>query len=171
MHTTGFRIYWSILEHGQWQLYIAKTEKGLCYIGSPGDSFRDFSAYFQKRFPSAALEKSDSLLESYKQDLAAYLNGSQPEFTLPVDVTGTSFQQQVWQALKKIPYGHTCSYSEIAEQIDRPSAVRAVASAIGANPLLITVPCHRVIGKNGTIGGYRGGLDFKQFLLNLESQN
>ena len=168
MHTTGFRIYWSIFEHGQWQLYIAKTEKGLCYIGSPGESFEKFRAYFKKRFPSASLEKSDGSLEGYKQEFAAYLNGSQEEFSLPIDVKGTPFQQQTWQALKEIPYGQTITYSEIAEQIGRPSAVRAVATAIGANPLLITVPCHRVIGKNGTMTGYRGGLDFKRFLLDLE---
>ena len=103
MHTTGFRIYWSIFEHGQWQLYIAKTEKGLCYIGSPGESFEKFRAYFKKRFPSASLEKSDGSLEGYKQEFAAYLNGSQEEFSLPIDVKGTSFQQQTWQALKEIP--------------------------------------------------------------------
>ena len=171
MPTMDSCIYWSIFEHSQWQLYIAKTENGLCYVGSPGGSFSDFSAYSHKRFPSAVLEKSDSLLEDYKQELAAYLNGSKQEFTLLADVTGTSFQQQIWQALKQIPYGHTCSYSDIAEQIGKPSAVRAVASAIGANPLLIAVPCHRVISKNGTIGGYRGGLDFKRFLLDLEIQN
>lgn len=168
MRTNGFRIYWSIFEHGPWQLYLAKTEKGLCYIGSPDDSFEELTVYIQKHFPAAVLEKSDSLLEGYKQELATYLNGSQQEFSLPVDVAGTVFQQQAWEALKKIPYGQTVTYSEIAEQIGKPSAVRAVASAIGANPLLITVPCHRVISKNGTIGGYRGGLDFKRFLLDLE---
>lgn len=164
-------IYWSIIEHGQWKLYIAKTEKGLCYIGSPGKSFEEFTAYLQKRFPSASLEKNNRLLEGHKQELTAYLNGLQQTFSLPVDVQGTPFQQQIWQALKEIPYGQTFSYSNIAEHIGRPSAVRAVATAIGANPLLITVPCHRVIGKNGTMTGYRGGLAFKQFLLDLETQN
>src|SRR5690606_12157861 len=171
MRTTGSRIYWSIFEHGQWQLHIAKTENGLCYIGSPGDSFSELSVYIHKHFPAASLEQNDSLLSDSKQELTAYLDGSQQEFSLSADAAGTTFQQQVWEALHKIPYGQTVTYSEIAEQIGKPSAVRAVASAIGANPLLITVPCHRVISKNGTIGGYRGGLDFKRFLLELETNN
>lgn len=171
MPVASHQIYWSIIEQNQWKLYIAKTEKGLCYIGSPGESFEEFTAYLKKRFPSASLEKNDSLLENYKQELTAYLAGSQQTFSLPVDVEGTPFQQQTWQALKEIPYGETLSYSQIAERIGRPTAVRAVATAIGANPLLITVPCHRVIGKNGAMSGYRGGLAFKQFLLELEAQN
>lgn len=171
MRTTGSRIYWSTLEHGQWQLYIAKTEKGLCYISSPGDSFSELSVYIQKRFPAAIMEQNDHLLSGFKQELSAYLDGSQLEFSSPADIAGTAFRKQVWETLQKIPYGQTVTYSEIAEQIGKPSAVRAVASAIGANPLLIAVPCHRVISKNGTIGGYRGGLDFKRFLLDLETHN
>lgn len=171
MPDANHRIHWSHIEQDQWNLYIAKTEKGLCYIGSPGESFEEFSAHLQKRFPSASLEKNDGLLECYKQELTAYLNGSQQTFSWPVDVEGTPFQQQTWQALKEIPYGQTLSYSEIAERIGRPTAVRATATAIGANPLLITVPCHRVIGKNGAMSGYRGGLSFKRFLLDLETRN
>lgn len=171
MRTTESHIYWSIFEHGQWQFHIAKTENGLCYVSSPGDSFSELSVYIQKRFPAMILEQNDSLLAGYKQELAAFLDGSQQEFSLPADAGGTAFQRHAWEALKKIPYGRTVTYSEIARQIGNPSAVRAAASAIGANPLLITVPCHRVISKNGTIGGYRGGLDFKRFLLDLEIQN
>lgn len=171
MPDADHHIYWSIMEQGQWKLYIAKTEKGLCYVGSPGESSEEFMAYFKRRHPSASFEMNDGLLEDYKKELLAYLKGSRQEFSLPVDVQGTPFQQQTWQALKEIPYGQTFSYSEIAEHIGRPSAVRAVATAIGANPLLVTVPCHRVIGKNGAMTGYRGGLDFKRFLLDLEKQN
>lgn len=171
MPVINHQIYWSILERDQWKLHIAKTRMGLCYIGSPGESFEEFSACLQKFFPSASLEKNDRLLEDYKQELIAYLNGSQQTFSLPVDVQGTHFQQQTWQALKEIPYGQTLSYSEIADRIGRPTAVCAVATAIGANPLLITVPCHRVIGKNGAMSGYRGGLAFKRFLLELEARN
>ncbi|MDQ0429816.1 methylated-DNA-[protein]-cysteine S-methyltransferase [Planomicrobium stackebrandtii] len=163
-------IYWSTIEYNSWKIHIAKTEKGLCCVGSPGESLEEFTAYFKKRFPSAILERNDRKLADYSQELTVYLEGSQQEFSLPTDVQGTPFQQQTWQALKQIPYGQTLSYSEIAERIGRPSAVRAVATAIGANPLLIIVPCHRVIGKNGTMAGYRGGLAFKRLLLDLETQ-
>lgn len=171
MPDSNHSIYWSRMVQDSWKLYIAGTENGLCYVGSPGESFEEFTTYFKKRFPSATLENSDDLLADYSQELTAYLKGTRQEFTLPVDVEGTPFQQQTWQALKEIPYGQTISYSEIADRIGRPSAVRAVATAIAANPLLINVPCHRVIGKSGTMTGYRGGLAFKRFLLDLETQN
>ncbi len=92
-------------------------------------------------------------------------------FTIPFDFHGTTFQLDVWKALSEIPYGQTKSYSEIANQIQKPRAVRAVGSAIGANPILITVPCHRVIGKNGALTGYRGGMEMKTKLLKLEHNN
>ncbi|MDN7243144.1 methylated-DNA--[protein]-cysteine S-methyltransferase [Planococcus sp. N028] len=163
-------IEWAVLEHGQWKLYVAKTAKGLCYIGSPGNSFEEFKTYFAKRYPNAILVESAEALAPYIQELLDYFNGINPTFSLPIDVKGTPFQEEIWQALQTIPYGKTVSYSEIAVLINRPSAVRAVGSAIGANPLLILVPCHRVIGKNGAISGYRGGMELKRFLLDLELQ-
>lgn len=163
-------IEWSILEHGEWQLYVAKTAKGLCYIGSPGNTFDEFIAYFSKRHPSAVLIENHDALTPYIEELMDYFNGHKQTFSLPIDVKGTPFQEEIWQALQSIPYGKTVSYSEIAELINRPTAARAVGSAIGANPLLILVPCHRVIGKNGTISGYRGGMELKRFLLDLELQ-
>lgn len=83
-------------------------------------------------------------------------------FTIPIDVYGTAFQLAVWNTVREIPYGETHSYSEIAERIQKPNAVRAVGTAVGANPLLITIPCHRVIGKNGKLTGFRGGLEMKK---------
>ena len=85
-----------------------------------------------------------------------------------MDLHGTPFQMAVWEALRKIPFGVTVSYTDIAERIGKPSSVRAVGTAIGANPVLITVPCHRVIAKSGKLTGYRGGLDMKEQLLGLE---
>lgn len=90
-------------------------------------------------------------------------------FTIPIDVYGTAFQLAVWNTVREIPYGETHSYSEIAERIQKPNAVRAVGTAVGANPLLITIPCHRVIGKNGKLTGFRGGLAMKKELLKLEA--
>ncbi|TWT02432.1 methylated-DNA--[protein]-cysteine S-methyltransferase [Planomicrobium sp. CPCC 101079] len=163
-------IEWTVLEHGQWELYVAKTNKGLCYIGSPASSFEEFKAYFAKRYPAFALIENPETLAPYVQELTDYFSGAKQTFSLPIDVKGTPFQEEIWRALQAIPYGKTVSYSEIAERINRPSAARAVGSAIGANPLLILVPCHRVIGKNGAISGYRGGMELKRFLLDLELQ-
>ncbi|TWT24826.1 methylated-DNA--[protein]-cysteine S-methyltransferase [Planomicrobium sp. CPCC 101110] len=163
-------IEWTVLKHGQWELYVAKTNKGLCYIGSPGSSFDEFKVYFSKRYPDFTLAENPEALTPYVQELVNYFSGTKQAFSLPIDVKGTPFQEEIWRALQTIPYGETVSYSEIAALINRPSAARAVGSAIGANPLLILVPCHRVIGKNGAITGYRGGMDLKRFLLDLELQ-
>jgi methylated-DNA-[protein]-cysteine S-methyltransferase len=103
-----------------------------------------------------------------KQQLTAYFAGALTDFTLPLVLQGTPFQQQVWAALQTIPYGATMSYSEVAAQIGQPNASRAVGMANGRNPISIIVPCHRVIGANGRLTGYGGGLERKQWLLNHE---
>lgn len=105
--------------------------------------------------------------EAYKQ-LSEYLIGKRLNFDLPLNPRGTVFQQQVWKALSDIPYGETRSYKQIAEAIGNPKAVRAVGMANNRNPLLIVVPCHRVIGANGKLVGYGAGIEKKEFLLKLE---
>lgn len=162
-------IEWSVLETRHWKLYIAKTRGGLCYVGSPGESFEHFSAFVKKRFPGCRLEEDGQALEPYRKQLLDCISGAESSFTLPIDAKGTPFQRDVWQALQHIPFGRTVPYSEIAALVGRPTAIRAVGTAIGANPVLIAVPCHRVIGKNGAISGYRGGLALKRFLLELEA--
>lgn len=107
------------------------------------------------------------LLETERQ-LREYFAGRRTNFTLSLDVAGTDFQRKVWQALLTIPFGETRSYAQIARQIGRPKAVRAVGAANGRNPLSIVAPCHRVIGTNGRLTGFAGGLDTKAFLLGLE---
>jgi methylated-DNA-[protein]-cysteine S-methyltransferase len=102
------------------------------------------------------------------EQLAAYFAGDRTEFDLELDLIGTQFQRRVWAALMTIPYGHTRSYGEIARQIGSPGAFRAVGLANGHNPIGIIVPCHRVIGSNGSLTGYGGGLDRKRALLELE---
>ncbi len=109
------------------------------------------------------------VLEEATEQLAEYFAGSRQRFTLALDMTGTRFQTQVWEALLTIPYGETRTYAEIARQIGRPNAVRAVGAANGRNPLSIVVPCHRVIGSSGALTGFAGGLDVKASLLALES--
>ena len=107
------------------------------------------------------------LLETQRQ-LREYFAGSRNRFELELDFTGTAFQQQVWQALLTIPFGETRSYSQIAQQIGNPKAVRAVGAANGRNPISIIAPCHRVIGASGELTGFAGGLQAKQYLLALE---
>ena len=104
------------------------------------------------------------------EQLQAYFAGTLQQFSLPLAANGTAFQQQVWQALCTVPFGTTCSYADIANQIDNKKAVRAVGAANGRNPIAIIVPCHRVIGANGTLTGYAGGLDKKAWLLKHEQR-
>ncbi|WP_394129805.1 methylated-DNA--[protein]-cysteine S-methyltransferase [Shewanella maritima] len=104
------------------------------------------------------------------RQLQEYFAGTRLTFDVPLAAKGTEFQQQVWQALTQMQYGEACCYSDIAEQINRPKAMRAVGAANGANPIAIVVPCHRVIGKNGKLTGYAHGLPMKSYLLSLESK-
>ncbi len=109
------------------------------------------------------------LLETERQ-LTEYFAGTRNHFELELDFVGTDFQTQVWQALLTIPFGETRSYSQIASQIGNPTAVRAVGAANGRNPISIIAPCHRVIGASGTLTGFAGGLEAKQYLLTLEDR-
>lgn len=162
------RVYQALLPHQAGPMYIVATEKGLAYVGSPHQPLEAVEAWVSRRFPGSALECNEDALAPYITELTAYLQGELDSLTLPCDVRGTPFQLAVWQALRAIPYGQTRSYADIAEGLGNPAAVRAVGTAIGANPVLIVIPCHRVIGKNGTLTGYRGGLDMKKRLLELE---
>jgi methylated-DNA-[protein]-cysteine S-methyltransferase len=119
--------------------------------------------------PDLDLPVDDSALPAVREQLAAYFARDLKEFDVPLAVGGTPFQQQVWAALRTIPYGETWSYKELAEAIGRPSAVRAVGLANGRNPVSIVVPCHRVIGANGSLTGYGGGLPAKEWLLAHEA--
>lgn len=103
-----------------------------------------------------------------KQQLDEYFAGQRQQFDLPLSLRGTDFQQQVWQALTHLPHGKTTTYAELAKQIGRPDAVRAVGTAVGRNPVSIIVPCHRVLATSGALAGYAGGLDRKSALLRLE---
>ncbi|QYK03316.1 methylated-DNA--[protein]-cysteine S-methyltransferase [Shewanella psychrotolerans] len=109
-------------------------------------------------------------LQQAKIEIEQYLLGQLTHFTVPLAPVGTAFQHQVWKALLGLPYGKSCSYSDIANLIDNPKAVRAVGSANGANQIAIIIPCHRVVGKSGTLTGYAYGLEIKQRLLMLEAE-
>lgn len=164
-------VFWDKLEHPIFQekpLYLAATTQGLCRITWPSESFDVLTAWVSKQLPQAILRQDSEFMSPYLLQVQEYLAAERQVFTLPLDLRGTAFQTSVWQALTRIPYGETRSYSEIAGAVGSPAAVRAVGTANGANPVPIVVPCHRVIGKNSALTGFRGGLQVKEELLRLE---
>ncbi len=150
-------------------LMIGSSERGIVWI----DWFDDLEN--QLNVVKKCLKTEDFVFEEtaffnqVKKELKAYFEGSLKEFKTPVELIGTAFQRKVWNALLTIPYGETTTYSDQAIKVGDLKAIRAVASANGANPISIIVPCHRIIGKDGSLTGYRGGLATKRFLLNHEA--
>jgi len=151
----------------------------LCYYNSPVGVLRIFEngkGITMIKFLSDpkeqvnTLEANTPLLKETVRQLSEYFSGSRTEFTLPLDLRGTDFQLQTWNALRDIPYGETRTYKQIAEAIGCPKGCRAVGLANNRNPVSIVVPCHRVIGANGNLVGYAGGLDKKEKLLMLEKK-
>jgi O-6-methylguanine DNA methyltransferase len=146
----------------------ASSPRGLGYLGF-GEQARVLAAAWARRWlPEAVLLDDQPAPPDLAAQLAAYFAGELREWSLPLDLRGTPFQLQAWQALRQIPYGDTRAYSEHAAVIGHPRAVRAVGAANGANPISIIVPCHRLIGKGGALVKYGGGLEIKRWLLELE---
>jgi methylated-DNA-[protein]-cysteine S-methyltransferase len=145
------------------------------YIESPigklrlvSDGLALLSIEFEGMHGTDGMEQSDDILKTTAQQLAEYFSGRRRDFSLPLAAAGTAFQQQVWSALRQIPFGELRSYRDIATVIGNNKAVRAVGAANGRNPIPIVVPCHRVIGSNGSLTGFAGGLAAKRVLLELE---
>lgn len=136
--------------------------------------FTDRKKYDNQLKSLRKYSKTEMVLGTHKflrilqNQIDEFFSGKRKEFDIPLFPNGTEFQKKVWDAMLKIPYGKTVSYSDIAKSIGNPKAVRAVANAIGANKIAIIIPCHRVIGTDGTLTGYGGGLDRKKYLLNIE---
>ena len=146
----------------------ASSPRGLSYLGF-GEQAAVLAAAWARRWrPEARLLYTQAAPPDLAAQLAAYFAGELHEWSLPLDLRGTPFQLQAWQALRQIPYGTTRAYSEHAVAIGHPRAVRAVGTANGANPISIIVPCHRLIGKGGALVKYGGGLENKRRLLELE---
>ena len=143
-------------------LTVAATERGLC--GLYFEEHRHFKGKEGWRH-----DPKHPIVQRAIKQLDEYFAGERSEFDLPLDLQGTPFQQTVWQQLLRIPHGETVSYGEHARAVGRPTAARAVGAAIGRNPVSIIVPCHRVVGSNGSLTDYAGGLERKQMLLELES--
>jgi len=153
-------LIYSYLDSPIGPLLLAGTRHALKVIG--------FSSGDKARGALPEWDRFDEPFRRVKRELKEYFAGERRRFEVPLEPAGTEFQRQVWQALTDIPYGETCSYREIAEIIGNPKAVRAVGAANGANPIPIIVPCHRVIGSDGSLTGFGGGLDAKRYLLDLE---
>lgn len=161
-------VYYALFIFNDWHLYLACTESGLCYVGSPNASFSELEHWVIKHIPDYEIIESKDKLHPYMDELMEYLSGERQEFTMNLDLRGTDFQKKVWDELIKVSYGNSATYTELAERMNRPDAPRAVGAAIGANPVLIAVPCHRMFGKHGEWRGYRGGLNMKKKLLDIE---
>ncbi|MEZ5086676.1 MAG: methylated-DNA--[protein]-cysteine S-methyltransferase [Tessaracoccus sp.] len=124
----------------------------------------------QKHFPTTSLgERVDDAMPAAREQLAEYFSGQRHEFDLPLAPVGTPFQQQVWELLTQIPYGQTTTYGDLAHQLGKPQASRAVGAATGRNHVSIVIPCHRLVGSTGKLTGYAGGIERKEYLLALES--
>ncbi|MBD3880568.1 bifunctional DNA-binding transcriptional regulator/O6-methylguanine-DNA methyltransferase Ada [Phormidium tenue FACHB-886] len=148
---------------------VAATERGICTIEF-GDSPDALTSQLQSCFPNAQLDSSDETFTSWVEQVVLLVETPQQGFNLPLDIQGTAFQQRVWQILQTIPAGSTASYAAVAQQLGNAKAVRAVARACASNQLAVAIPCHRVIGSDGNLAGYRWGVDRKQALLTREAE-
>ncbi|HET6919856.1 MAG TPA: methylated-DNA--[protein]-cysteine S-methyltransferase [Jiangellaceae bacterium] len=155
--------YWTTVDSPLGPLLLTADDEGITGLHMDGEAHGPSQ-------PSADWVEDGSRFEAARHQLQEYFAGDRTEFDLPLRPTGTPFQQEVWSALQSIPYGEVRSYGEIAAQIGRPGASRAVGLANGSNPIAVIVPCHRVIGSSGSLTGYGGGLHRKRLLLDLEAQ-
>jgi len=163
----GLVVRYTVVDSALGRLLVAGTEKGVCAV-KLGDDDAPLLAELREEFPRAALEANAKALAPWTRALRSYAAGRIPDADLPLDVRGTAFQWQVWRYLQSIPAGETRTYSEVAQGITRPAAVRAVARACATNQVALAVPCHRVIGKDGSLTGYRWGVQRKDALLKAE---
>lgn len=163
-------IYYDQLQYDNYSFLVAVSHKGLVYVDILGDTLDNVQAYFAKYGEEVTFSRDQSVTAPYLTELKEYLAGKRKTFEQPVDFgkRGTVFQQAVWQELLKVPFGESSTYSVLGERIGKPQATRAIGTAVGKNPIPIIVPCHRILRKDGGIGGYAGGLPLKYSLLAIE---
>jgi len=166
----GETIRYAVAASALGRVLVATTDRGLCAVLF-ADSDATAAADLRERFPQAVLRRDDAALNDAVHFALAKLSETPTAATMPFHVRATAFQQRVWSALMAIPRGETRTYAQIAEAVGTPKAVRAVGTACGANPLAVVVPCHRVIGNDGRLTGYRWGVDRKRQLLEIERKN
>lgn len=158
-------IYHTILKTSFKNLPAARTDKGVCFLGF---SIKEFRNFLQQNKDRAVFVKNDRVFRNLKKDLSNYFSGKKVNFSSKLDLNGTAFQKKVWNTLRQIPYGHTVSYEKVAQRVGGRKYARAVGNACGTNPVPIIIPCHRVINKDLSLGGFGGGLNLKKQLLALE---
>lgn len=163
----GMVIGYTTMDTSLGKILVAGTQKGLCFVCF-GETESQLVAFLVAEYPAAQIKREDMALKTWGDVITRYLEGDHPDMTLPLDLQATAFQMRVWEALRKIPYGCTRSYTEIAKTIGQPDAARAVASACASNPVALVNPCHRVVRSDGKPGGYRWGEERKRALLSKE---
>ena len=166
----GISIGYTIADSPLGKLLVASTEKGICAV-SFGDNEDELKRELEQEFFAAEIFREGKGLKTAVDSILRGLNGERSILALPLDVRGTAFQMRVWSELRKIPYGETRSYKEVAENIGDPNAVRAVARACATNPVALVTPCHRVVASDGKLAGYKWGIERKDTLLKRERQN
>ena len=166
------KIYWESIEVNHRKFFFTVTSKGLSFVSSPGRYLSEIFEFYPNNRYNYQFMYDEKVTNIYLDELTEYFNKKRKSFDLPLDLAniGTDLQHQVWDAIQKIPYGDTVTYKQLAENVGKPKAIRAVASAVAKNPILIVVPCHRVIRASGELGDYRGGKDIKKELLDFEKQ-
>lgn len=164
------QIHFALAECSLGSILVASSSKGVCAI-SLGSDPAQLLCELQDRFPRSNLIGGDAAFETLVAKVVDFIDAPKFGLDLPLDIQGTAFQQRVWQALQQIPYGTTVTYSELANKIGMPKAARAVASACAANTLAVAIPCHRVISHDGSLSGYRWGVERKKALLEKEAKN
>ena len=165
----GMTIFYSVMPCTLGLLLVAATERGVCKV-SLGDSADPLLADLEAEFSRAERIRDDDGVGYWVERIIAFLEGWQPNLDLPLDVRATAFQLKVWQQLQAIPVGETRTYSEIAAAVGQPTASRAVANACANNPVALVIPCHRIIRKDLSLGGYRWGIERKRAILEREQR-
>ncbi len=161
------KIEYAVTDCDLGKLLAARTEKGICSV-TFGDDKKSLFENLRAEFPQAELVENGAKLKIYVEAILKNLAGTNKTLDLPLDVQATAFQMRVWEALRKIPYGETVSYAEIAERLGNKNAVRAVATACASNRVALVIPCHRVVRRDGSLSGYRWGVERKKAILEKE---
>lgn len=165
----GVKIQYAVRSCFLGWVLVAATERGICAIEF-ADAPEQLIIQLQTRFSNAQVNQADTAFDTWVEQVIALVETPQRGLNLPLDIQGTAFQQRVWKILQDIPPGSTASYGEIAKRMGNPKAVRAVARACATNQLAVAIPCHRVVGSDGKLSGYRWGVDRKRALLTLEAE-
>ncbi len=161
---SGMKIGYTIVNSPLGRMMVAATGRGVCFVGF-GDTDAFLMSELKKDYPTAEVQRDKTGFGKWVNAIVENLNGRRPHLDLPLDVQGTAFQRQVWEALQAIPYGSTRTYGEIAKSLGKPNAARAVGRACATNPVSIVIPCHRAVGSDGNLTGYYWGVDRKKKLL------